>query len=84
MQDFLHPKYAQNIHLSKFLFNAHPRMLDFRINFRKKYSDVKCPLGCDELDPQQHGLICDKIFTNVLVNLLLEYLNPIWLTMYRW
>ena len=66
MQNFLHPNHAQNIHLSKFLFSARSRMLDFRINFRKKYSDVKCPLGCDELDSQQHGLICDKIVTNVL------------------
>ena len=41
-------------------------MLDFRINFRKKYSDLMCPLGCDVLDSQQHCLDCDKIVTNTL------------------
>ena len=66
MQEFLHPNSVQNIQLSKFLFSARSRMLDFRINFRKKYSDLKCPLGCDELDSQQHGLVCDKIVTNAL------------------
>ena len=71
MQDFLHPNYVQNTHLSKFLFSARSRMLDFRINFRKKYSDLKCPLGCDESDSQQHGLICDKIVTNVIDSQLL-------------
>ena len=41
-------------------------MLDFWINFRKKYSDLMCPLGCDVLDSQQHCLDCDKIVTNTI------------------
>ena len=41
-------------------------MLDFRINFRKKYKDLKCPLGCDTLDTQQHCLHCDKILTSTI------------------
>ena len=41
-------------------------MLDFRINFRKKYSDLMCPLGCDVVDSQQHCLDCDKIVTNTI------------------
>ena len=61
MQNFLHPNHAQNIHLSKFLFSARSRILDFRINFRKKYSDVKCPLGCDEIDKLQNILTCEVL-----------------------
>ena len=66
IQDFLQPNNVQSVHLSKFLFSARSRMLDFKINFRKKYSDLNCPLGCDEPDSQQHGLHCDKIVTNAV------------------
>ena len=64
IQDFLQPNNVQSVHLSKFLFSARSRMLDFKTNFCKKYSDLNCPLGCDEPDSQQHGLHCDKIATN--------------------
>ena len=50
IQDFLQPNNVQSVHLSKFLFSARSRMLDFKINFRKKYSDLNCPLGCVEPD----------------------------------
>ena len=66
MQEYLHPTHAQNTQLSKCIFSARSRMLDFRINFRKKYKDLKCPLGCDTLDTQQHCLHCDKILTSTI------------------
>ena len=44
IEDFLQPNNVQSVQLSKFLFSARSRMLDFRINFRKKYSDLNCPL----------------------------------------
>ena len=62
----LQPNNVQSVHLSKFLFSARSRMLDFEINFRKKYSDLNRPLGCDKADSQQHGLHYDKIVTNAV------------------
>ena len=43
-------------------------MLDIGANFNNKYSDkVKCKLGCDVLDTQQHLLECSWLAENDLV-----------------
>ena len=59
MQDYLCPSNVRSLEMSKFLFSARTRMLDIGANFSNKYSDkVKCKLGCDVLDTQQHLLEC--------------------------
>ena len=57
-------------HLAKFLFQARTRMLDLKMNFKRMYKseELSCPLECNELDTQQHLLICQKIQSKVLAN----------------
>ena len=63
IQEYLEPKNITSINLAKFLFQARARMLDLKMNFRRKYKseELSCPLECNELDTQQHLLNCQKI-----------------------
>ena len=68
MQEYLCPSNVRSLELSKFLFSARTRMLDIGANFSNKYSNkVKCKLGCEELDTQQHLLQCSRLSDNDLV-----------------
>ena len=63
LQPYLSPKYAWDIQLSKFLFQARTRMLDLRTNFKMKHikTGLECELGCGEDESQEHLLVCGKI-----------------------
>jgi hypothetical protein len=68
MQEYLCPSNVRSLELSKFLFSARTRMLDIGANFSNKYRNkVKCKLGCEELDTQQHLLQCSRLSENDLV-----------------
>ena len=67
MQDYLLPQNISSIKLAKFIFSARTRMLDIGGNFSKKYGEnVKCKLGCDALDNQEHLMECSKLIKNLI------------------
>ena len=39
-------------------------MLEVKGNFRSKYSDINCSLGCNKEETQQHLTECEKIIEN--------------------
>ena len=59
--------------IPKFIFHARSRMLDVRENFKNKYTKTstltKCPLGCADLDNQEHLLLCTKIENSSLISM---------------
>ena len=59
MQSYLKPNQI-TISEAKFIFSVRTRMLDVKENFKKKYSDSKCP-NCTEQDTQSHLLFCEKL-----------------------
>ena len=68
MQEYFCPSNVRSLEISRFLFSARTRMLDVGANFSNKYSDkVKCKLGCDALDTQQHLLECSQLTDNDLI-----------------
>ena len=59
MQEYLLPENVRSIKLAKFLFSARCRMIDVKANFGNMYKgNMKCKLGCDEIDSQEHLLEC--------------------------
>jgi hypothetical protein len=59
-QPYLKPN-QMSIEEAKFIFLLRTRMLDVKINYRNKHSDIKCP-NCDSaVDDQAHLLVCSKL-----------------------
>ena len=62
MQQYLQPSVLEIVQ-SKLLFQLRSRMVEVKVNFRNKYSDLKCP-ACKvdgEEDSQQHIFSCIKL-----------------------
>ena len=57
---------ADDVQLAKFAFMARCRMLDVRANFKGKYKELDCPLGCKEEDTQKHLITCNVLANNEL------------------
>ena len=72
LQNYFRSPEHVNMDIPKFIFHARTRMLDVRENFKNKYiktiSHTKCPLGCADLDKQEHLLLCTKIEKNSLIS----------------
>ena len=54
-----------NANETKTIFKFRTRMSDVKVNFSSQYVNLNCSLGCDELDSQEHLIICDKIAVNL-------------------
>ena len=48
----------------KLLFQIRTRMIDVKANFKNHYSDIFCPLGCENEDDQTHVLHCKILLQN--------------------
>ena len=61
--------------LAKFFFQARCTMLDVKTNFKNRFVDLLCPLGCNENmeDTQQHLLVCEKLRDSSMVLKIPEY-----------
>ena len=73
LQNYLRSTEHVNMDIPKFIFHARSRMLDVRENFKNKYTKTnthtKCPLGCAELDNQEHLVLCTKIENSSLISM---------------
>ena len=48
-------------------------MLELKGNFKSKYSDIHCSLGCSKEETQQHLLECEKIIEDFENVVTIEY-----------
>ena len=74
MQDYMLP-HKTSTSLAKFICQARCRMLDVKTNYKNRYKDLLCPLGCSENmeDTQQHLLVCEKLGDSSMVLKIPEY-----------
>ena len=74
MQDYMLP-HKTSTSLAKFICQARCRMLDVKTNYKNRYKDLLCPLGCSENmeDTQQHLLVCEKLRDSSMVLKIPEY-----------
>ena len=58
------------------LFKFRTRMMELKNNFKNNYSDLKCKLGCNEIDEQKHLFECEVLLNNCDIlanNVKVEY-----------
>ena len=72
IQDYLLP-YKTSTRLAKLIFQARCRMLDVKTNYKNRYVNLLCPLGCNMEDTQQHLLACEKLGDSSIVQKIPEY-----------
>ena len=60
MQDYLCPNEI-NQEEAKFIFQLRTRMVDVKTNYGGRHTDDLCPLCRDEVDTQQHLLVCPHL-----------------------
>ena len=58
MQDYLSPENGMTNREKAFAFAARSQMLEVKCNFKLGKTDLKCSLGCDSNEDQEHILIC--------------------------
>ena len=58
MQEYLLPSNGMTNKEKSFAFAARSQMLDVKCNFKLGKPDLKCSLGFDSSDDQEHILLC--------------------------
>ena len=71
MLQYLQPSVLENVQ-AKLVFQLKSRMVEVKVNYKNKYSDLQCPV-CKvdgEEDSQQHIFTCKKLLqeNNILVD----------------
>ena len=66
MQEYLLPNNGMTNKEKSFAFAARAQMLDVKANFKFGKADLKCSLGCDSNEDQEHILHCPALNADVL------------------
>ena len=76
MEQYLQPSVLE-INQSKLLFSLRSRMLEVKVNFKNKYSDLKCPICKESNDSQEHVFECEQILKkcNIVVDKHILYFH---------
>ena len=61
MQEYLLPDNGMTNKEKSFAFSARAQMLDVKCNFKSAKSDLRCSLGCDSNEDQEHLLHCPAL-----------------------
>ena len=61
MQEYLLPDNGMTNKEKSFAFSARAQMLDVKCNFKFGKSDLRCSLGCDSNEDQEHLLHCPAL-----------------------
>ena len=64
MQEYLLPDNGMTNKEKSFAFSARAQVLDVKCNFKFGKSDLKCSLGCDSNEDQEHRLHCPVLNDN--------------------
>ena len=76
LQSYLKSDNVLNSEEKQLLFKFRTRMTEMKMNFKNNFSELKCKLGCDELDEQRHLFECDVLLSNSDIlsnNVTVEY-----------
>ena len=61
MQEYLLPNNGMTNKEKSFAFSARAQTLDVKCNFKSGKSDLRCSLGCDSNEDQEHLLLCPAL-----------------------
>ena len=61
MQEYLLPNNGMTNKEKSFAFSARTQTLDVKCNFKSGKSDLRCSMGCDSNEDQEHLLLCPAL-----------------------